>query len=70
MLKNIGLRIYELRKAKGLTQKELAAQMGGRTNRSMVCKWEKGVEMPSLASAKRLTGALGCSLDFLVTGED
>lgn len=68
-MENLGLRIYELRKAKGPTQKELAAQMGGRTNRSMVCKWEKGVEMPSLAGAKRLTGALGCSLDFLVTGE-
>lgn len=42
--------------------------MGGRTNRSMVCKWEKGVEMPSLASAKRLSDALDCSLDFLVAG--
>lgn len=69
-MENISLRIYELRKTKGMTQEELAAQMGGRTNKSMICKWEKGVDMPSLASAKRLSDALGCSLDFLVTGED
>lgn len=67
-MEKIGLRIYELRKAKGFTQEELATRMGGGTNRSMICKWEKGVETPSLASAKRLISALGCSLHFLVTG--
>nr|DAW36877.1 MAG TPA: helix-turn-helix domain protein [Caudoviricetes sp.] len=67
-MENLGLRIYELRKAKGLTQEELAARMGGGTNRSMICKWERGVETPNLTSAKRLISALGCSLHFLVTG--
>ena len=65
-MENLDLRIYELRKAKGFTQEELATRMGSGTNRSMICKWEKGVETPSLTSAKRLISALGCSLDFLV----
>lgn len=68
-MENLGLRIYELRKAKGLTQEELATQMGGGTNRSMICKWERGVSTPSLTSAKRLISVLGCSLHFLVMGE-
>ena len=67
-MENLGLRIYELRKAKGLTQEELATRMGGGTNKSMICKWERGISMPSLTNAKRLADALGCSLHFLVTG--
>ncbi len=67
-MENISLRIYKLRKTKGMTQEELAAQMGGGTNKSMICKWEKGISLPSLVSAKRLSDALDCSLDFLVAG--
>lgn len=69
-MENIGLRIYELRKAKGLTQEELAIRMGGGTNKSMVSKWENGISLPGLAGAKRLSDALTCSLDFLITGTD
>ena len=67
-MENLGLRIYQLRKAKGYTQEELASRMGGGTSKSMICKWENGVSMPSVASARLLVDALGCSLHFLVTG--
>lgn len=37
----IGIRIKEARKAKGLTQSELAARLG--IGRTAITKWEKGV---------------------------
>ena len=38
---NLGKNIYELRKAKAVTQEELAAELG--VTAAAVSKWEKGV---------------------------
>ncbi len=56
----LGTKIAELRKAKGLTQKELASRVGV-TNKA-VSKWERGLNFPDLA----IMGDLAKSLDTTV----
>lgn len=53
--------IYELRKAKGITQEELAHVLG--TSRQIVSRWESGVNVPSLAFAEKLAAYFGVSID-------
>ena len=60
--------IYELRKAKGVTQEELAYVIG--TSRQIVSRWESGVNVPSLAFAERLAAYFGVSIDELMGKRD
>ena len=55
------MKLREIRKAKGLTQKELAEIVGVDT--SSISKYEKGVAEPSYVVLKKLAGALGVSID-------
>ena len=60
----MGRRLYELRRAAGLSQEKLArlADVGTDAVRS----WEKGRRTPGLDMAVKLADALECSLDELV----
>ena len=59
-------RLSFLRKAAGLTQEQLGAQVG--VTRQAVSKWESGQVSPDAATVARLCGALNVSADFLVLG--
>lgn len=61
----LGRRVYELREEKGWTLEVLAEKSG--LCLSTVCLIERGHD-PTLLSAMCLADALGCSLDYLVTG--
>lgn len=65
---NIGERIFELRKAKGLSQEELAEQLG--VSRQSVSKWETGTVMPDTENALAMSKILGVTTDFLLTGQN
>ena len=55
----VGRRIAALRKEKGLTQKELAAQLS--VTDKAVSKWEQGKNFPDLTTLEPLAAALGTS---------
>ena len=57
------VKLKELRKAKGYTQKELAEIIGVDT--SSISKYEKGVAEPSFEVVKKLASALEVSIDCL-----
>ena len=56
-----GLR--NIRQANGLTQTELAEQMG--VTQSLVAMWERGAVLPSAEKLPRLADLLGCTIDAL-----
>lgn len=55
------MKLKEIRKTKGYTQKELAEIVGVDT--SSISKYEKGVAEPSYVVLKKLASALGVSID-------
>jgi transcriptional regulator with XRE-family HTH domain len=61
---NIGERVIELRRAKRMTQAELAK--GADLSREYVVRIEAGLHDPSLSKAARLASALGVSIDELM----
>ena len=63
----IGKFISELRKERGMTQKELSERLGV-TDRA-VSKWENGRGLPDFACVKPLCDALHISFNEFVTGE-
>ena len=63
-----GKRIAELRKQKGLTQKELAARL--HVTDGAVSKWERGINFPDLALMQPLAAALDSSVIQLLELED
>ena len=65
---NLGERISELRKAKGLSQEELAEQLG--VSRQSVSKWETGVAIPDTENALAMSKIFGVTTDFLLTGQN
>ncbi len=64
---NIGERISELRKAKSLSQEELAEQLG--VSRQSVSKWETGTAVPDTENAIAMSKIFGVTTDFLLTGQ-
>ena len=62
-MSNIGHRIAQLRKDKGWSQTELAAQAGA--SREAIGKYERGEASPSIGIAKKIADVLGVSLDYL-----
>ena len=64
---NMGERITELRKSKGLSQEELAEQLG--VSRQSVSKWETGASTPDTDKAIAMSRIFGVTADFLLTGE-
>ena len=60
----LGKRLLELRKEKGMSREALAKVMG--TSGAIVGKYERGERTPSVEIANRMAAALGVSLDYLV----
>ena len=61
-------RLYQLRKERGLSQEELANEVG--VSRQAVQKWESGAAQPSLDKLTALARYFGVTLDWLVNGEE
>ena len=68
MKQTIGERIAEKRKAKGLTQEELAEKLG--VSAQAVSKWENDISCPDIMTLPPLAKILGCSVDELLSGKD
>ena len=64
----IGKYIAEKRKALGLTQKQLAEQLG--MSDKSVSKWERGICPPDVSVYMELCGILGISMNEFLAGED
>ena len=67
----IGMRIKELRAEKNLTMDTLVDDMRTRFNikkldKSMISRWERGENEPSLENAKYLSMYFDVSLDYLI----
>ena len=60
------MKLYILRKAMGLTQKQVAMLAG--VSEAAICLYEKGERSPNLTTAKRLADALGVTVDELIGG--
>lgn len=64
----IGGRIAEMRKAKGMTQEQLAAALG--VSAPAVSKWETGSSYPDITLLCPLARALGSNVDSLLAFEE
>ena len=60
---NIGNKIKELRKQRGLTQEQIADAIG--VSFQAVSKWENNISLPDIALAPVLASYFGVSLDDL-----
>ena len=58
--------LADLRKARGLTQKELASVF--RCSAAAVCQWETGKRTPSLAMAERISMFFETPIDNIKYG--
>lgn len=65
---NFGLKLQELRKAKGLSQEALADQLN--ISRQAVSKWETGEGYPEMDKLLILSDLFQVSLDYLLKDED
>ena len=65
--KKNGIFISEQRKAKKLTQEQLAEKMGVSIN--AVSKWERGLSFPDVSLYKNLCKELDISIEELINGE-
>ena len=65
---NFGEKISKLKKAKKMSQIELAKITG--ISRDAISKYERGDVSPSVEYAKRIAQALGVSLDYLVSDSE
>ena len=61
---NLEENLKQARKAAGLTQKELAEQIG--VYAKDICRWETGERTPSIESFAKLCKALGASADEIL----
>lgn len=60
--------LHQLRKARGLSQEELANEVG--VSRQAVQKWESGAAQPTLDKLTALAKYFEVTLDYLVNGEE
>ena len=63
---NVPERIQVLRKQKGISQEELASELG--VSRQAVSKWESGQSFPELDNIVALSDFFGVSADFILKG--
>ena len=68
MNETIGNRITKFRKAKGMTQEELANQLG--VSSQAVSKWENDISCPDISLLPKLCRLLGITVDELLTGKN
>ena len=60
-------KLQELRKARGLTQEELAEALF--VSRTAISKWESGRGYPSIDSLKEISNYFGVTIDDLLSGD-
>lgn len=65
---NVPERIQELRKQKGISQEELANELG--VSRQAVSKWESGQSFPELDNIVALSDYFGVSADHILKGTE
>lgn len=68
MNETIGNRIAKFRKAKGMTQEDLANQLG--VSSQAVSKWENDASCPDISLLPHLCKVLGVTTDELLTGKN
>jgi transcriptional regulator with XRE-family HTH domain len=68
IIKAFGVRLKELRKQKGWTQKELAGKVGVR--HTQLNKYECGLHTPPVEVLIKMAEAFNTSVDFLLTGNN
>ena len=56
--------LREIRKARGISQTELARRTG--IHRTLIARYEAGLTMPSAAKIVRIAAALGCTVEELI----
>ena len=61
-------KLYELRRAAGLSQEELAERLN--VSRQAVSKWENGAAQPELSKLVELSRLYGVSVDELLSLEE
>jgi len=66
-METIGNRISKYRKARGMTQEELAGKLG--VSSQAVSKWETDTSCPDISLLPQLCRFLGITTDELLTGE-
>ena len=66
-MKQVSRKIVEFRKAKNMTQTELADQMN--VSFQAVSNWERGNSMPDISKLPQLAELFGCSVDELLDGK-
>lgn len=67
MVQSLGRRISELRKKKGITQDQLAEEMG--VSSQAVSKWENDISCPDIGLLPQLADYFGITLDELMRGD-
>lgn len=67
-MENFGERLKELRLEKGLTQKQLAKEIGNA--QSAIVYWETNKQEPTISALKKLCNYFGVSADYLIGLED
>lgn len=60
----LGMKICELRKRLGVSQEELASQIG--VSRQTISKWERDESLPELDKVKALSAIFSISTDYLL----
>lgn len=65
--KKIGILIYELRKDKKMTQKQIADLMN--ISDKTISKWERGLGCPDISLLPELSQILGVSIDQILSGQ-
>jgi len=58
------MKIKEMRKRSGMTQEEVAQQIG--VTQGAVWQWESGMVMPTAVNLQKLAAALNCTVDELL----
>ena len=64
----IMLKIADLRKEKGISQKDFSKKLG--VSAGNLCEWEKGRIEPSIEMLIKISKELGVSVDYLIGNED
>lgn len=62
------MKIKEMRKRSGMTQEEVAHQIG--VTQGAVWQWESGMVMPTVVNLQKLAAALNCTVDELLFASD
>lgn len=65
---NLGEKLRQIRKQKGLTQEELALKI--QISRQAISMWERNEVKPDIDNLKRISGLFEVSIDFLLNDEN